>query len=226
MLGKLGAAPMTGQNYRRLVDLLGDPAARKVLTHARRIGPAMLDGLAHLPPALRMTRLAVIVGNPENRERFDYALAAIRRKRPDLDDMALRQSLNAVKDVYDIGSWVDHLLTRLPFAAPPWRGDSRLRPIRDRRQLKDVATRFRNCLADQVLDAVLGRKHFYVWEDEEPCVAAIRHDALIGWRMDEIDGVENKKPTPETRACILARFARAGIPDFGEAGIGVWGDFL
>jgi hypothetical protein len=226
VLGKLGVAPMTAQNYRRLVELLDDPAARKVLTHARRIGPAMLDGLAHLPPSLRMPRLAGIVGIPENRDRFDYALAAIRRKRPDLDDMALRQSLNAVKEVYDIGRWVDHLLTRLPFAAPPWQGDSRLRPIRDRRELKDVAGRFRNCLADQLLDAVLGRKHFYVWDDAEPCVAAIRHDALIGWRMDEIDGVENRKPSPETRARILARFAGVDILDFGEAGIGVWGDFL
>lgn len=226
VFGKLGAAPMPAESYRRLVELLDEPAARKVLTHARRITRTVLDGLAHLPPALRMLRLAAIAGKPYDRERLDYALAAVRRKRPDLDDTALRASLKAVKDVCDIGRWVDHLLTRLPFAAPPWQGDSRLRPIRGRRELKEVAGRFRNCLADQVLDAVLGRRHFYVWEGEEPCVAAIRHDALIGWRIDEIDGTDNKKPTPETRARIMARFARAGIPDFGEAGIDVWGDFM
>jgi hypothetical protein len=227
VLGKLGAAPMPAESYRRLVELLDEPAARKALTHARRITRTTLDGLAHLPPALRMLRLAAIAGKPLDRERLDYALAAVRRNRPDLDDTALRASLKAVKDADDVHRWLDHLLTRLPFATPPWEGDGQLRPVRNRRELKEVAGRFRNCLAGHhMLDAVLGRKFFYVWEGGEPCVVEVSPDDLVGWRIGEIEGVDNTAPGPETRARVVTRLARHGIAYFGESGIGVWDDFL
>lgn len=174
-----------------------------------------------------MPRLARIAGKLEDRERLDYALAAVRRNRPDLDDTALRASLKAVMDADDVHRWLDHLLTRLPFATPPWEGDSRLRPVRNRRELKEAAGRFRNCLAEHhMLDAVLGRKFFYVWEGGEPCVVEVSPDDLVGWRIGEIEGVDNAAPGPETRARIVARLARNGIAYFGESGIGVWDDFL
>lgn len=226
VLGKLRSAPMPAQSYRTLVELLYEPMARKALTHTHLVSKAMIDGLAHLPLGLRIPKLARIVGNPEDRARFYYALAAVRRKRPELDVAALRVSLKAVKCADDIRLWLDHLLTRLPFAAPPWAGDELLRPIRGRQELREAAKRFSNCLADYMLDAALGRKFFYVWEGEEACVVEVCPDDLVGWRIGDIEGADRRKPASETRAVIVARFARNGVLDFGEGGFDVWVDFL
>ena len=227
IFGRLAAAPMPSESYRRLAELMKEPSARKVLAHARRITRQMLDGLAHLPPTLRMPHLARIAGRAETRERLDYALAAIRHKRPDLGELALRASLNAVREADDISRWLDHLLSRLSFPAPPWEGDRLLRPILDRSDLRETAKRFNNCLAEHhLLDAVLGRKFFYVWENDEPCVVEICPDDLIGWRTGEIEGVDNAAPSPGTRADIVTRLAANGIIDFGGHGTGVWDEFL
>lgn len=223
LLGRLGSAPLPASHYRSLVALLDEPRARKVLTHASSIGRRLLDGLAHLPPALRIPRLAHLAGRSNECKQIDYALAVARRWRPDLDDAALRTSLKAVREGDDINRWLEHILTRRPFATPPWNGDDQLHPIRDRRELWRVAQRFQNCLAEcYLLDATLGRRFYYLWEGEEPCVVEIVPDGLIGWRVGEIEGVGNVAPKSETRSSILARLARNGIHDFGVVGRGFW----
>jgi len=227
VLSRLGAAPMPAESYRLLLSLMQEPQARKVLTHEKKISRRMLDGLNNLPPAIRMPRLARIAGRTEDCERLSYALAAVRRLRQDLDDSAIRNSLKAVQEADDVFRWLEHMLSRCPFAAPPWDGDGELTLVRNRQQLREAAKRFNNCLASHhMTDAVLGRKFFYVWEGAEPCVAEICRDDLVGWRLGEVEGADNTAPDPDVRAAIAARFAALGIADFGRSGNAVWDEFL
>lgn len=226
VLGRLCVAPMPRDYYLSLVTLMEEPRARKVLTHAPRITRALLDGLGRLRPWLRMPNLARIAGDPDDWRHLCFSLAAIKRNRPDLDDAALRASMKAVEDLADIWSWRERLLTRRPFAAPPWKGDYRLRPVCDRRSLREVAERFDNCLAEHhMLDAVFGRRFYYVWEAEEPCVVEIRPDDLVGWLVGQIEGLNHSSPTPKTRERIVKRLLREGIFDYGDPGTGFHDEF-
>lgn len=206
-------------SYLQLSSLFADRRAAKLLAHATAVDEALLAVLSALPPALRTP-----------------ALLRLRERCPMLD--GLPESLGFLADrgaVTDIDAFVERLgrcrssrefatLVRtaadalpLPDALPPPRIGPAVR-IDDPAALRDLARRWRNCLANLIGGINDGEYAFYLWgADGYEAGCLLRRRGRLGWFVEEIKGPRNREPAPPVMAAILAGFAAAGIPKVAVA---------
>jgi hypothetical protein len=88
------------------------------------------------------------------------------------------------------------------------------RRIDDIAEIRRLAKRWKNCLADRHLDAVNdGRSAVYLWPDAKaPSVCVVTRHGRLGWALEAAKGPENAELPPARLEEICRAFAAAGIP--------------
>jgi hypothetical protein len=90
--------------------------------------------------------------------------------------------------------------------------------IDDPAALRDLARRWRNCLANLIGGINDGEYAFYLWgADGYEAGCLLRRRGRLGWFVEEIKGPRNREPAPPAMEAILAAFGAADIPRIGVA---------
>jgi hypothetical protein len=145
------------RKYDELVRTLLDPQLRQLLHECARISPDELAIIAHFDEPI-VTAVSLRKISKIGTELFDYVLAVIRRRRPDLDDMGLVTVLREFGRTEGLSNWLRKLLRRADLPPPPWDGTETIKPLRSVAEIQATGMELRNCLFDddRSLLAVLG----------------------------------------------------------------------
>lgn len=201
-------------SYLQLADLFAEPRAAKLLAHSSSVNETLLALLSALPPVLRSPailrlreRCAMLDGLPESL-RFLAARGAI----ADLD--ATVERLGRCRSPREFAALVRTAADALPLpdALPPPRIGPAAR-VDEPRAIRDLARRWRNCLAAYVGGINDGEYAFYLWQaDGLEAGIMLRRRGRMGWFVHEIKGARNREPSPPAMAAIFDAFAAAGFP--------------
>jgi hypothetical protein len=213
-LGKLPRRHLHHLSYQRLLTLLAEPNAARILRHDKTITPRRLSLLAALKPDLRQRSLLDQLEQKEDIRKFEALLRGLARTCPSLSQAALQQKVLQKldqEDDFDDTAWAV-LANHAVFPPAPWSGDDRLDPIIDATGLRQTALRFRNCLRDYLDDILKREMVFYVYRGESADAAVLlTWDMLHGWVIEEMLGYRNRDLSLAVRRDIEARFAQADI---------------
>jgi hypothetical protein len=202
------------ETYVRLASLFADHRTAKLLAHAEAVDVSLIGLLSALPPTLHSSalvrlgeRCSMLDGLPES-----LAFLAARGAVPDLE--ALVGRLGRCRSPREFASLIRTAADTLPLPASlPPAGIGPAARVDDPVALRDLARRWKNCLANFVGLINDGECAFYVWNGdgiEAGCM--LRRRGRLGWFVDDIKGPRNEEPAPEAMATIIATFADAGIP--------------
>lgn len=211
-LWKLPKRPLSRRGYRRLIELLNEPAAARVLHQSDRITPLLLAVLARIDPALRRASLVREIKSLREIEELEYAACALQHLGAASDRAAALAQLGAANSLRDIAKRLAKAFDASRADPDAWPGSDRLKLLQTLGEVRRTAREFQNCLVGIWYEQVWRQqRQFYVWRGECPAMVALADDAFVGWQVAEIRGTANAVvPAPTSRE-ILRDFAAAGI---------------
>ena len=213
-LRNLPDAVLSRENYQRLVDLLLDPQAAKVLHHADQIDDTAIRVLADLPQKLRKPLAFAVADWPRKLNGLSDSLQFLVSHGVGSNVDELVAELATVTTWPQLAAMVEFWLARLPLP-------ERMPPatVGNARRLDRVDTvcslgrSWRNCLASYggAIDA--GSCAVYLCEDgKRPAACLVNRHGRLGWLLDQVKGPRNSEVEPEQFALIGAAFADVGVP--------------
>lgn len=214
-LARLGETAWSAGAYRRLMDLLADPRASKVLRHAAAIDAAAIERLGRLPaPMGRALALALLITDDGARAVGEAADAIAFRDGPAAADAAAARWAEAETEEALFAAVKVDLYPELP--PLPFAGTARLKPLATKAAMREAARRFGNCLADRVEHAAAGWSAYYEWTGDEEAggegaIAEVTRDAIHGWRLNEAKGPYNEPLDKEGRAALVGELTAMGV---------------
>jgi len=221
LLPKLPKKPLPKDAYQKLIGALEDESVRKNLFHMERIKKSnifMLNETANFPEQFRSVAMRC-VKNVDDYDAFCRTILAAQKFDLKITEQDLIKAFSRPHEMYDeytdveydMHAWLVKKISKLPFPAPPWEGDDRIRPVRSLGELKQVAREFKNCLTcgrtrrNYAACTVAGNCYLYVCE-HIPAIVEVRRNVFCGWIVREIE-----KATVEQKLEIKRKFFRAGI---------------
>lgn len=209
-LGRLGETAWTADAYRKLVELLGDARAAKLLRHAEAIDAGAVGRLVVLPPAMgRALGLASLLTDDAARAIGECAGAIACRSGVAVADAATARWAEAETEAALFEAMREDLYPEPP--PPPFAGTDRLKPLATKAALREAARRYANCLATRVNHAVGGFSAYYEWTEGAGAVVEISRDAIFGWRLEEAKGPDNDLLDKEARAELVGELTALGV---------------
>lgn len=209
-LGRLGEVAWPADDYRRLLALLGEPAPAKRLRHAEAISPNIVRRMAAMPPPMAGAFELAWELNDDAVALLREAHAAIRVRegRIQADAAAARWAqVRSAKALFEVVG--DDLCAELP--PPPFAGTERLRPLTSKAEIRAVAKRYGNCLADRIYLAATGQAAYFEWTGKPGAVVEVLRCHVFGWRLDEARGPRNAPVAPALRGEIAGELALMGV---------------
>lgn len=209
-LGRLGETAWSADAYRRLLDLLADPKAGKILRHAEAIDVAVVARLGLLPPAMSgALALAGLLTDDAACAVAEAAGAIACRSGVAVADAATVRWALAETEAGLFEAVREDLYPELP--PPPFEGTDRLKPLATKAAMREAARRFSNCLATRVNHAVGGFAAYYEWTGAPGAIVEISRDAIFGWRLEEAKGPNNEVLDHESRAELVGELTALGV---------------
>jgi hypothetical protein len=216
VLHRLPFAILSRDGYRRLIDLLDNPASAKLLHHfkEKEIAEWMVAVLHEIPAALRPGLTGVV----RHLAVLDNVSAALqwlvsRRAAPSFD--ALVADLAAHRQPAQLIPRLNALITELPLpAGVPPKSIGKARRIDSRKEICRITVQFKNCISRYMTQIDDGASAVYVWN--EPGLVAVCHvgrHGRLGWALDRPLGPRNADLNDHDGQRITDAFARAGIPE-------------
>jgi len=221
-MNKVGWRIMAADRYGDLIDLLREPAAAKVLRHAKRITPLTIHTLKSLDPIYRNAAVLANLRSDDDISELKYVIAVAKRFQPTATDREMARSLDhylkkrPIEHGYRTGSmtqWVGRRLRKSKFPTPPWEGTNSIRPLKSIAEIGRIAQEFRNCIADSIPSIIVDSKHYYVYRGRINAIISLERDPALGWGVGEILGQGNRQVSGDLSAEIRRAFGKAG---FGE----------
>lgn len=209
-LGRMGDVAWPSAAYRKLVQLLADPKAAKVVRHAERLEADAIGRLAALPAPLGEAAHLALDLDAAGVAALREAYEALRFRAGERAAQAAAAGWARADGVRALLEAVRYDLTPEPLA-PPHPGTARLTPIVSKAELRDAARRLRNCLDDRAPYAATGWSAYYLWQGPPAAVFEISRDHVYGWRLDEARIARNAAVPPEVREEIISELALMGV---------------
>jgi hypothetical protein len=214
VLRHLPAQVLRRGNYRRLVSLLADPGAAKVLHHADEIDDMAIWVLGDLPQPLRRPLAFAVADWPPTLNGLTDSLQFFvsRGVTANLDELVAR--LATVTTWPQLAAVIEFWVSTLPLpeTMPPV-SVSKARRLDQVEKVCSVGRAWRNCLGIYAAAIDDGRCAVYLWEDgERPAACLVRRHGRLGWFLDEVNGPHNSEIGPEQVAAIRRAFAEVGVP--------------
>jgi hypothetical protein len=206
-LGRLGEIAWSGADYRRLLELLGQPAPAKVLHHATAISRSEVETLASLPAMLTVAGGTILRLTPDQARlvALCHAGIATREGAERAGEIARRWAI--VQNTAALLNQVREDLC-VQHVEPFHPGSERLRPLATRAELADASRRYRNCLDGREPDP---ESHYYEWLGPPGVIVNIVKDSLWGWALDEGRLEGNDLPDGPVREAITAELRAMGV---------------
>lgn len=228
LLPKLAGDVWSPARYALLAEIFDDGQARKTLRHLKQIKRSHVKRLAMLPTGFRSHAVLKKVNQKRDLDEINFAIAAVRRIRPDLIDQAILKSLEASRDSA-IHEWVMKHYIAAPFPDAPVgtldvAGGGTLVPLKDYKALQHAAREFSNCIRTYLYRVLRGDSFFYRYgvpvdaeteaeksTDKGMAIVELRRVPIIGWVVHEAFGKSNDPVKRKHRVAILDAFTKAGI---------------
>jgi hypothetical protein len=213
-LSHLPDAVLSRENYQRLVDLLVDRQAAKVLHHTDQINDTAIRVLADLPQKLRKPLAFAVADWPGKLNGLAQSLQFLVSHGVGSNIDELVAELATVTAGPQLAGMVEFWVSLLPLpeTMPP-------ATVGNGRRLDRVGTvcslagRWRNCLASYGSAIDAGHCAVYLWEDAaRPAACLTRRHGRLGWFLDEVKGPRNVEIEPDQLEVIAAAFAHVGVP--------------
>lgn len=212
-LRRLGPTAMRSPAaYLTVFDILaaGGPGP-KVLHHAPVVNQTLVEVMGALEPVMREHFLILAFldqqpSMPVRRAReWAWRLRRLRVVNPALAadvEASVRKGRAPIDMIDDM-----RVMTDVEFPEPPWPASQGWRYISRESDLKDVARRYRNCLATAVTTARLGRAFFYEHVGEPGMIMEIAPDEPYGHTVEGLRLAQNEAPLPVHAALAVAALA-------------------
>jgi hypothetical protein len=207
------------ENYRHLVDLLEEPNSAKVLNHGDWINDSTIQLLLDVPVPLR--RVFPLVMKYCHQQPYDFADAlrffVARGVAPNFDSLV--SNLASVGQAGQFIAKIERLVEALPLPQNmPLAQVGRARRLDRTADIRKLAKRWKNCLAEYVQDIDDGERAVYLWEEEEaPAACVLKRFGRLGWFVEEVQGPRNAELEQRRLDVVEKAFADAGIPQSGIA---------
>jgi len=209
-LSRLGETAWTASAYRKLVDLLADPKAAKLLRHAEAIDAGAVGRLDRLPEPMRQALgLAGLITDDAATAVAEAAGAIACRSGAAVAQAATARWAGLETEAALFEAVREDLYPEPP--PPPFEGTARLRPLTTKAAMRDAARRYDNCLATRVTHAVGGFSAYYEWTGNPGAIVEISRDAIFGWRLEEAKGPNNDALDKDSRASLVAELTAMGV---------------
>jgi hypothetical protein len=196
--------------YRKLVDLLIDPATAKLLHHSTSTDAAIITNLHALPASLRRPAIMTILDRIEPRNGFVDGLQFL-ASRVNLSFDTLATELGALDQPDQIAAKVKQLIEMLPLPEPslPITIGS-FRRVDCVAEIRAIAKTWQNCLAEYLYQVNEGTSAIYLSEQMNAACLCCRLGRL-GWFLVDARGPKNIAIDRQSLAHIHAAFAAADI---------------
>jgi hypothetical protein len=191
-LSRLGAAARKPQVYRDLLLTLREGGeAALALRHAKTLKDALIVAARRIGPRRARGLLHAVAAETIFAHEVAPLLWAV--------DRLAAQGL-APDGLLRIEDPHRTLCNAIPFAAPPWPGSPRFRPITSIGELRAIGAALENCFRDISWhrEAVFGDAAHYSWHGREELLLCFKRLPHVGWFLVEFGGRKNKPPAPET----------------------------
>jgi len=212
VLDKMQIYVLDRENYVHLMEILSDPAGAKIIFHAEDITDPLVKALRRLPTPLY--RIAVkSVGNIIL-EDFPDGLRILAARSGFSDFDAFVRDLSSCRQPRQFAARLRDLVDRLPLpeSLPPSQ-IGHARRLDNPAQIREIARRWRNCLADYISNVNDGDVCLYLTQRPEvPAVCMVRRRGRLGWFLDDALGPENNHLPPDAQQRIQSAFEAAGMP--------------
>jgi hypothetical protein len=210
-LRRLPAKVLPAESYRNLVDLLDEPVPAKLLHHTGSITDQLLACLHHLPPVLRTAAIMSMFNRIDGMTRFVDGLRVL-ASRAGLRFDTLARQIGALDQPDQVAAKIRQVVDGLPLpdSLPPVE-IGEFRRLDTVAEIRDIAKKWQNCLAEYVSNVNDGTTAIYLSDQLEAVCCLTRH-GRIGWFLVQTKGPRNADVEPDQLAQINAAFANAGIP--------------
>ena len=210
ILTKLGRRPLSKNDYRRLIRLLGREGCAQALRHMRHIKPYQLAWMDEFPTEYLHPKLLGSIKKGTDYQTLKYIFRTFDAFSNEQVHVNLFGSIRQIQNLEQLTRWFQRQLKKLDFPIPPWSGNSWIKPITSASDLHKYANDFHNCLDDYTRAILLGNRYFYV-SQHGPAIISLVRDPLLGWLIEEINGQNNNKPRKIVVESILCAFTKAGF---------------
>src|SRR5665811_2197101 len=202
---------LTAESYRKLTDLLLDPATAKFLHHTTSITDLKITGLHTLPAALRSVAIMSMF-NPFSKMFLFVDGLRFLASRTGLPFESLANQIGALDQPDQVAAKITPLVDglSLPDTLPPIEIEG-FRRLDAGAAIRDLAKNWQNCLADCLFNVNEGTSAIYLSVHFEAVCFLCRYGRM-GWFLVQTKGPRNADIDPDQLAQIHAAFADAGIP--------------
>lgn len=204
---------LSPDGYRNLVKVLDDPVSFRFIAHSTLIDDDDLKKLAGIPAGLRPMLTPFweeLRGDVAGGLKFLVTQNAASNLEKLLHD------LKSLRQPQQISTYIKKLVDDLPLPTElPPRSIGNARRLDSSREIRDLATQWKNCLEKLYLEPVNdGKCAIYLWDDtRDPAACLVERHGRLGWFLAEIRGPQNKKVESELLADIRCAFAVQSIVD-------------
>lgn len=177
-------------DFARLIRLLNEPEAAKVLRHAERITRAFLRVVEALPTALRRVRIVAQTPTPSVAD----LVARGARRACGRDESALARLAERMERARSPHALIRMLIDAIgleQLAPPPIPGTDWFIPLATVGQISNAAHRFENCLKGRIPLLLRGKAAYYEVATDEPAIVEIVRDVEGLWVVGEVRGHAN-----------------------------------
>jgi hypothetical protein len=204
---------LQAESYRQLVQLLHDAEAAKLIHHASKIDDDVIKTIDEIPPGLRslvFSMQAWFSGIDEIADGLRYLVRC--GAAPTFE--ALVAELAKVRQPEQLVAKLKLIVESLPLpdVLPPSH-IAHAKRLDCPADIRALAKRWRNCLADYQWRVDNGDCCLYWWDDSTIQAACLveRH-GRFGWFLEDVKGPRNSEIEPGQFEAIRQSYAAAGVP--------------
>jgi len=212
LLPKLPKKPFRKEVYPELLRALEDKKVCKFLLRRKRVSKSAIYStllIEHVPVQYRCAAMHLLDCHNFYDEffRFLKVIKTIEKFNLQITEREFVKTAKKKRSTHMLMEWMLRQVAELPFPPPPWEGDDKIRPVRSRSELKEMAAKIdnhyshRSALDRHASHIVAGDVYVYVCE-HIPAMIEIRRDrdvytkwAVCGWSIGAIGGKGDKHPS-------------------------------
>jgi hypothetical protein len=210
-----------------LAEALAVKSLRDALSRQSRVTPKAVKTWLAASPEIRSSDY-VELGLRFGVKEINYLLDGVARLRLPLSRADVVAALSKATRRHELEECLHRLLLDVALPPPPWLGNETVVPLRTMGAMRQTGRMFSNCLADSDYGfrALCGHVVLYVvnLRGLHFCCQLKRDRILRSWRLTEIKGPRNNKPTRSQLQAITRTFADAGFTYLPKSLLEFWYD--
>lgn len=216
-LGKMGFDPMDREALLALYAVFNDPQhtrRRKVIEQLKVLDQGLFEAAMITDLALISPKLVGRLRHGAGAEKFNKAVAILRRHVSTATDAALAKSLADIGPETSVRDWARAFLAKsdVNLPAAPWGGGGGLIHLRNGELLRMAALKTKTCIETRINLVVTGQAAYYLEPEASVIACVVRSTA--GWLGTQVVGYRNGRVPKPVRDRVLDILERNGVPVF------------